>query len=85
MVSHYNPLGVRLAHSHRFKIQFIVVNMNKWELSDSTHFQDFLVGLIAILELKDSSRDNDFRLARSKGKFDLLLLALVQNDYMKVG
>ena len=84
MVSHYNPLGVRLAHSHRFKIQFIVVDMNEWELSNSTHFQNFLVGLIAILELEDRGRDDDFRLGWCKGKFDLLLLALVQNDYKKV-
>ena len=62
-----------------------MVDMNKRELADSTHFQDSLVGLVTIFELKDGGRDDNLGLVGSKSEFDLLFLPLMQNNYKKVG
>ena len=81
MVSHTDSFCIWFSNCHWFEIQLFMINVHEWKLANSTQFQNLLMKLISVFELKNCSWYDNFCLFRGEREFDFLLLSLVQDDY----
>ena len=83
MVSESYDFRICLSYSHLFKIKFFLIDIHKWKLPNSTHFEHGLMELVAFTEVAYSGGYDDFCFLWSEVYFELLFASRSQMGYKR--